>query len=47
MLDAKQRLSSYFSNIANSYLDYGYAYCLGVTVFNTGINEPNNYSEDL
>ncbi|MCH4038571.1 MAG: LTA synthase family protein [Lachnospiraceae bacterium] len=46
MLDARQ-LSSYFSNIANSYLDYGYVYCLGVTVFNTGINEPNNYSEDL
>ena len=40
-------LSSYFSNIAYAYLDYGFPYSLSVTVFDTGISEPNNYSEQL
>lgn len=46
MLYARQ-LSSYFSNIANAYLDYGYPYSLSVTLFDTGIDEPNHYSADL
>ncbi len=43
----KHLLSSYFSNIANAYLDYGFPYSFGVTVFDTGISEPNGYSEEL
>lgn len=37
-------LSSYFSNIAFAYQDYGFPYCFTVTITDTGINEPNNYS---
>ncbi len=43
----KRVLSSYFGNIAYAYLDYGFPYCLGVTLLDTGINEPNGYSEKL
>lgn len=44
---AKRVLSSYFVNIAFAYQDYGYPYCLAVTLFDTGISEPNGYSEQL
>ena len=40
-------LSSYFGNIAFAYEDYGFPYCLGTTFFNTGIDCPNGYGEDL
>lgn len=40
-------LSNYFGNIAFAYQDYGYPYCLAVTIFDTGISEPNGYSEAL
>jgi len=40
-------LSSYFGNIAFAYQDYGFPYCLGTTFFNTGIDCPNGYSEEL
>ena len=40
-------LSTYFGNIAYAYQDYGYPYCLAVTIFDTGINEPNGYSKAL
>lgn len=43
----KRVLSSYFVNIAFAYEDYGYPYCLAVTLFDTGISEPNGYSEQL
>lgn len=43
----KRVLSSYFGNIAFAYQDYGYPYCLATTIFNTGINCPNGYSEEL
>lgn len=43
----KRVLSNYFGNIAYAYQDYGYPYCLAVTLFDTGINEPNGYSEEL
>ena len=43
----KRILSSYFGNIAYAYLDYGFPYCLGVTLLDTGISEPNGYSEEL
>ena len=40
-------LSTYFGNIASAYEDYGYPYCLAVTIFDTGVDKPNGYSEDL
>lgn len=43
----KRLLSNYFGNIAYAYQDYGYPYCLAVTLFDTGINEPMGYSEEL
>lgn len=43
----KRVLSNYFGNIAFAYEDYGYPYCLATTVFNTGISQPNGYSEEL
>lgn len=43
----KRVISNYFGNIAYAYQDYGYPYCLAVTLFDTGISEPNGYSEEL
>ena len=40
-------LSTYFGNIASAYEDYGYPYCLAVTIFDTGVDKPNGYSEEL
>ena len=42
----KRVISNYFGNIAFAYEDYGYPYCLGVTIFNTGISCPRDYSEE-
>ena len=39
----KRILSNYFGNFA--YEDYGYPYCLAVTIFDTGISCPRDYSE--
>ncbi len=44
---ATRQLSSFFSNIAYAYLDYGFPYSLAVTLFDTGIDEPNHYSAEL
>lgn len=38
-------VSTYFGNIAFAYEDYGLPYCFMASVFNTGINEPNEYNE--
>ena len=46
LLDARQ-LSSYFGNIAFAYQDYGFPYCLAVTILDTGIDEPEDYSARL
>lgn len=40
-------LSTYFGNIATAYEDYGYPYCLAVTIFDTGVDKPNGYSKEL
>jgi len=40
-------ISSYFGNLATAYQDYGFPYCLTVTVLDTGVNEPNGYSRDM
>lgn len=41
----KRVVSNYFGNIAFAYEDYGLPYCFMASVFNTGITEPNGYSE--
>jgi hypothetical protein len=40
-------LATYFGNIAFAYEDYGFPYCFTVTVVDTGISEPDNYSQEL
>ena len=42
-----KQLSTYFGNIAFAYQDYGFPYCLLVTVADTGIDEPQGYSSEL
>ena len=42
----KRVVSNYFGNIAFAYEDYGFPYCFSAIVFNTGIEEPNGYSEE-
>lgn len=38
-------ISTYFGNIAFAYEDYGFPYCFSASLFNTGIHQPNGYSE--
>lgn len=40
-------LSTYFGNIASAYQDYGFPYCLSVTLFDTGVSQPTGYNEAL
>ena len=40
-------ISNYFGNIAFAYEDYGFPYCLSVTLLDTGISQPNGYSKKL
>ena len=40
-------ISTYFSNVAYAYQDYGFPYCFLTSVFDTGVNEPHDYSERL
>lgn len=42
----KRVVSTYFGNIAFAYEDYGLPYCFMASVFNTGIDEPNDYNEE-
>lgn len=42
----KRVVSNYFGNIAFAYEDYGFPYCFCASLFNTGISEPNGYSEE-
>lgn len=39
-------VSTYFGNIAFAYQDYGLPYCFCASLFNTGISEPNGYTEE-
>ena len=39
-------VSTYFGNIAFAYEDYGLPYCFMASLFNTGIDQPNGYSEE-
>ena len=40
-------VSTYFANIAFAYQDYGLPYCFAASIFNTGISEPNGYTEKM
>lgn len=40
-------ISNYFGNIAFAYEDYGFPYCFSASLFNTGINEPSGYGEEM
>ncbi len=42
----KRVVSNYFGNIAFAYEDYGLPYCFSASLFNTGISQPSNYSEE-
>lgn len=39
-------LGDYFGNIGNAYKDYGFGYCFANTMFNSGIDKPDDYSEE-
>lgn len=39
-------LASTFPNLADAYLDYGFPYCYIVGIFDRGIQEPEDYSEN-
>jgi len=39
-------VSTYFGNIAFAYEDYGLPYCFSTSLFNTGISQPNGYTEE-
>ena len=41
----KRVVSTYFGNIAFAYQDYGLPYCFAASLFNTGIDQPHDYSE--
>lgn len=43
----KRILSDYFGNIAFAYEDYGLPYCFSASLFNTGMTQPEEYSEEL
>ncbi len=40
-------VSTYFANIAFAYQDYGLPYCFAASIFNTGISEPNGYTQEM
>ena len=42
----KRVVSDYFGNIAFAYEDYGFPYCFSASVFNTGIEQSSNYTEE-
>lgn len=44
-LQAKGILSTYFGNLAQGYLDYGYLYGFSTSIFSRGMKEPLQYSE--
>lgn len=39
-------LSHRFSNLTDSYLEYGFVYCFGNSLVNTGVKKPDDYSEE-
>lgn len=39
-------MASYFGNLAQGYLDYGYIYGFGMSVFDRGMSKPDGYNKD-
>jgi len=39
-------LSTNYGNLADAYSEYGFAYCFSISLFDRGINEPDEYSEE-
>lgn len=39
-------LSDRFPNLLNAYHEYGFAYCFSLTIFDKGIDKPENYSKE-
>ncbi len=42
-----QFLASRFDNLADAYKNYGFAYCLSNSFIDSGIDKPDDYSEDV
>lgn len=40
-------LAENFGNIGIAYMQYGFAYCFGNSLLNTGIDKPNDYSSEI
>ncbi len=40
-------LASNFGNIADAFKSYGFPYCFGNSLINTGIDKPSDYSEEI
>lgn len=45
-LQEKDVLSSYFGNLAQGYLDYGYVYGFSTSMLDRGMSKPDHYSKD-
>ena len=41
----KRVVTTFFSNVAYAYQDYGFPYCFTTSLFDTGMSQPHNYSE--
>lgn len=39
-------LATKFTNLTNAYNEYGFVYCFGSGLFNTGVKKPSDYSQD-
>lgn len=39
-------LAKKFTNLTNAYNEYGFVYCFGSGLFNTGVKKPSDYSQD-
>lgn len=39
-------LATKFTNLTNAYNEYGFIYCFGSGMFNTGVKKPSDYSEN-
>lgn len=44
---ASDLLDKEFPNLANAYLDNGFAYCFVTSIFDVGIDKPSEYSENM
>jgi len=40
------RITTRFPNLADAYNDYGFAYCFSLSVFDRGVNRPDEYGEE-